>query len=133
MDEHSKLARIAIDVPPGADAAFGVNVSKMRVTLPAEIRPELGAIASGVVSRAQEAYRKRVRLIDGEGRPERGAEVTGDAWSEGSTWHLADQWPLIVTVLERELHEHPQLLQRTLLALANAHDQAPLRAAAAEP
>ena len=104
--------------PAGAEAAFGINVSKMRVTLPAEVRPELGAIASGVVARAQDAYRRRVALVEStsvDGVPERG----GDGDDDGH-WQLADHWPLIVRVLERELCEHPELLRRSLLALANA-------------
>src|SRR5207247_4955053 len=29
LDEHSKLARIALDIPPGLEDAFQINVSKM--------------------------------------------------------------------------------------------------------
>ena len=58
-DEHTKLARIALDFTSGADAAFGINVAKMRVLLPGEIRNSLNVIASGVVSRANAAYRRR--------------------------------------------------------------------------
>src|SRR6185312_13148209 len=31
LDEHSKLARIAVDIPLAADGAFRTNVAKMRV------------------------------------------------------------------------------------------------------
>ena len=50
MDEHSKLARIAIDVPPGLEELFQINVAKMRVVLPDEVRPQLRALAAGVVT-----------------------------------------------------------------------------------
>jgi hypothetical protein len=119
MDEHSKLARIAVDVPPGADAAFGVNVSKMRVTLPSDVRRELAAIASGVVARAQDAYRQRVRLVSPEPTSPPMPELSG---TQRDGWNLADDWGIIVAVLERELEAHPELLHRVLIALANADD-----------
>jgi hypothetical protein len=123
MDEHSKLARIALDVPAGADGAFGVNVSKMRVTLPAAIRPELMAIVSGVVTRAQAAYRRRVRLVDApaEGTARHPAWNAPGAQGVHDGMGLSGHWPLIVATLERELHEHPDLLRRTLVALANTN------------
>ena len=37
MDEHSKLARIAVDVPADLEELFQINVAKMRVSLPEEI------------------------------------------------------------------------------------------------
>ncbi|MDQ3690416.1 MAG: ATP-binding protein, partial [Chloroflexota bacterium] len=60
-DEHSKLARIAIDIPPSLESAFQTNVAKMRVVLPEEIRPTLRVLAAGVVACAQESYRRRLR------------------------------------------------------------------------
>ena len=120
MDEHSKLARIALDIPPDADAAFQVNVSKMRVTLPTGLRPRLRTMISGVVARAQDVYRQRVRVLEGGVGPQR------DAPSETDGWSLSDHWPLITKVLERELADHPDVLDRVLVALANAdvHRQA---------
>lgn len=59
QDEHTKLARIAVDLPRDADELFGVNVAKMRVALPESLRPELRALASAVTTRAQEKYRTR--------------------------------------------------------------------------
>ena len=120
MDEHSKLARIAVDIPSGADAAFGVNVAKMRVTLPAAVRPQLAALASGVVALAQQAYRQRVRVIEGARQP---SQVASWASDEETTWRMADQWERVVEVLHVVLEEHPNLLRRTLTALANLQDE----------
>ena len=83
-DEHTKLARVAIDIPRAADTAFEINVSKMRVIVPAEIRNELKAIATAVTAKAQSVYRQR----EGPGpRPRpaaaadgRGAEPPGPTW-----------------------------------------------------
>lgn len=76
-DEHTKLARIAVDIPRAADTAFELNVSKMRVIIPAEIRAELRTIASGVASRAQFVYRK-----GGEGARRTTAGAGGRALAE---------------------------------------------------
>lgn len=59
QDEHTKLARIGVDIPRGADELFGVNVSKMRVTLPESIRPAMRALVTAVTARAQDNYRDR--------------------------------------------------------------------------
>lgn len=107
MDEHSKLARIALDLPVGAEEAFRVNVAKMSVGLPDELRPKLRVVAAGVVSAAQEAYRRRPRLVE-------------DTETAATGLTLGDQWPMIVDVLEREMSEHPELLDRVLVALVNA-------------
>ncbi|MDI6908174.1 MAG: ATP-binding protein [Thermoanaerobacterales bacterium] len=58
LDEHTKLARIAIDFSPSADTAFKINVAKMSVQLPDEIKNDLSAIASAVARRADDAYRR---------------------------------------------------------------------------
>jgi hypothetical protein len=58
QDEHTKLARIAVDCPPGAEEAFELNVSKTQVRIPAAIRSELAAIASSVCGVAEDTYRR---------------------------------------------------------------------------
>jgi len=113
-DEHSKLSRIAVDLPPGGDGAFGVNVAKMRVSLPAAVRPELAAIASGVVAHAQQAYRQRIRLVEAASQLE--APGLEEPTEPGAA---SVPWPDLTRVLHRELAEHPELLRSTLLALAN--------------
>jgi hypothetical protein len=111
MDEHSKLARVAVDLPTEAEDLFRINVAKMSVGLPEVLRPELRVIATGIVGRAQDAYRRRARLVPG------GPDEPIDAVTMGGT--IGDHWPLIVDVLERELADHPDLLERVLLGLIN--------------
>jgi len=117
MDEHSKLARIALDVPAGLESLFQINVSKMRVVIPDEVRPQLRALAAGVVTMAQEAYRRRLRVVSSESD---GLEVHEETPVTRDGWMLGDLWPVIADVIARELHEHPELVDRVLLALANA-------------
>lgn len=58
-DEHTKLARIALDFSPELDDAFSINVSKMRVLIPQELRDEIEAIASNVAKEARIVYDKK--------------------------------------------------------------------------
>ena len=116
-DEHSKLARIAVDIPDPLEDLFQINVAKMRVSLPEELRPQLAALAAGVVTAAQDAYRHRLRLVTNGGPdPSIGS---ADSRSDGD-WTLGRVWPLIAEVLAHELRDHPELLDRVLVTLANA-------------
>ncbi len=38
-DEHTKFARVALDFFPELDAAFGINIAKMRVNFPQPLQP----------------------------------------------------------------------------------------------
>lgn len=131
LDEHSKLARIALDIPPDAESAFQINVSKMSVVLPAEIRPALSAVASGVVTRAQEAYRQRIRLVPGAKTPPEDPTPADSA--EDPDWRLGERWELIVAVLQRELGDQPELLRRVLVGLANIHAPVVVRSVGTSP
>jgi hypothetical protein len=143
-DEHTKLARIAIDIPRAADHAFGINVSKMRVLIPVEARAELKAIASAVASRAQAAYRQ-----SGDGRPGQtsfggggstttggggagGGAATGNGGApggegagtngSGAEGEQLVPWRVIYDVLRDALSGQPALLQEVLDALSDAVD-----------
>ena len=65
IDEHTKLARAALSFGPELDDLFRVNVAKMRVSVPSEIRalvvPEIGTLCK----RAQTMYRRDQRTTDG--------------------------------------------------------------------
>jgi hypothetical protein len=112
MDEHAKLARIAIDIPPETDAAFRINVSKMTVGLPEGVRPQLRSLVAGVVSAAQDAYRRRIVAVASVEEEERPSRDRGPVT-------IGDQWPEIMSVLNRRLADHPQLLDEVLVELAN--------------
>jgi hypothetical protein len=55
-DEHTKLARAAIDFYPDLDPAFEVNVAKFRVTLPPELKDQLEEPVERLVKRAKAVY-----------------------------------------------------------------------------
>jgi hypothetical protein len=79
----------------------------MSVGLPDILRPPLRALAAGVVARAQDAYRARVRLVPEPSNAERAGLSAGD------------QWPQISEALDRVLGHDPDLLDRALVALSN--------------
>lgn len=58
FDEHVKLARASLDFYPDLDSAFGVNVAKARVILPAALRERLRTPVEDLVRRAQSIYRQ---------------------------------------------------------------------------
>lgn len=57
-DEHTKYARAALDFKPPLDTMFKVNVAKMRVTLPPQLRAPLERSAAELVAAAQARYRR---------------------------------------------------------------------------
>jgi hypothetical protein len=61
IDEHTKLARAAVDFSSELDELFQINVAKMRVQLPAEIRSVMEPHISELCQRAQEMYRRDLR------------------------------------------------------------------------
>lgn len=58
LDEHSKLARIALDFSPSLDEGFKINVSKMKVELPSQISKQIEDALKPVLKIADEVYRK---------------------------------------------------------------------------
>lgn len=57
-DEHTKLARAALEFDTDLDDAFGINVAKMRVSLPAQLRTLLSRTVQELCNRANAAYRR---------------------------------------------------------------------------
>src|SRR5262249_8131093 len=70
-DEHSKLARVSIDLNPGAKELFELNVSKTQVRHPGLLRADLSAIASNVARLAQDVYRAPSPTVVNSSRPHR--------------------------------------------------------------
>lgn len=57
QDEHTKLARVALSFGPKLDEAFKINVAKMRVQLPAQMKHDLERLLSPVIRAADGEYR----------------------------------------------------------------------------
>jgi hypothetical protein len=79
QDEHTKLARVALSFTPKLDEAFKINVAKMRVQLPMQIRSELERLLAPVIRAADGEYRNSA----GSGSPARpGVTGTGPVPSD---------------------------------------------------
>lgn len=61
IDEHTKLARAALDFSTDLDSVFNINVAKMRVTIPPQIRQMLERPINELCAQADDAYRKTSR------------------------------------------------------------------------
>ena len=68
IDEHTKLARCQLDFDTALDPLFNINVAKMRVALPAELRQMLERPVHEACVFADSAYRKGARR-GAEGAP----------------------------------------------------------------
>lgn len=72
-DEHTKLARAAVDFSTELDEAFKINVAKMRVSLPAQLRALLTHAVQELCNKANAAYR-RDSAVNGEAPSARASE-----------------------------------------------------------
>ena len=61
IDEHTKLARAALEFDTDLDSVFNINVAKMRVTLPPQIRQMLERPINELCAHADDRYRKASR------------------------------------------------------------------------
>ncbi len=57
IDEHTKLARVALDFSPNLDAAFEINISKSIVKLPIDLRDDIEPVVNQVARIASQRYR----------------------------------------------------------------------------
>jgi hypothetical protein len=62
-EEHSKLARIQVDLPTALDSAWQIDVKKSTAKPPGALRGELRRIAKVTRNRATEIYRHRGKVI----------------------------------------------------------------------
>lgn len=58
IDEHTKLARVALRFQPSLDEAFKINVAKMRVQLPIQVRDTIEEAITPVIKIARDTYSK---------------------------------------------------------------------------
>ncbi|PQE01763.1 ATP-binding protein [Mycobacterium sp. EPG1] len=71
IDEHTKLARASIEFDTDLDEAFNINVAKMRVAVPAQLRQMIERPINEICSLADDLYRKSNRP-----KPERDRSIT---------------------------------------------------------
>jgi hypothetical protein len=98
-DEHTKLARAALDFPTDLDRLFRINVSKMQVLPPPELRQLLERSVQEVCHAAEVVYRREAKL---NGR-RKGAGAKSDLVTTGNANDLATT--LLAVALEVGEHE----------------------------
>ena len=84
-DEHTKLARAAIDFEPAMDAAFRIDLGKMRVILPDEMRVEMKSFISQYTGQARKRYDAGESSKAGTGRQSGKAGMSGTRGGGTST------------------------------------------------
>lgn len=82
-DEHTKLARAALEFDTDLDDAFRINVAKMRVAVPNQLRSLLGRAIQELCNRANAAYRREAAMA--ASRRDRGADKEGSQLDATST------------------------------------------------
>ena len=81
IDEHTKLARASLDFDTDLDSVFNINVAKMRVTLPPQIRQMMDRPINELCSYADDRYRKALRRRADPQRSRRYARGRPCHWS----------------------------------------------------
>jgi Histidine kinase-, DNA gyrase B-, and HSP90-like ATPase len=71
IDEHTKLARASVDFDTDLDSVFNINVAKMRVTLPPQIRQMLERPINELCGYADARYRNASRNAPKEQKEKR--------------------------------------------------------------
>lgn len=121
LDEHAKLARIAIDLPVGHEDLFGINVAKMSIIIPEAARPSLRAIASAVVQAAQRKYRDQLELAPPKDESH-GDQAPTPTTPDANAPSISGDWPLILRTVNEALGDDPPRRDELLVRLANAFD-----------
>jgi hypothetical protein len=120
--------------PPKLDAAFKINVAKMRVQLPAQLREQIEEAIRPVIKAAQERYRKTSRKHGPSGEYGASAQASRDYGAEqprgkyetakaveGRTWTLEDiERVLMQSANGEERRVIARVIERVRLKLATA-------------
>lgn len=87
LDEHTKLARVALDFDTDLDDEFNINVAKMRVTIPQQLKKLMARCIADVCAQADSRYRKDQSKNSSENREAN--ESTSEGFDRGAEVGLA--------------------------------------------
>lgn len=116
IDEHTKLARASLDFETGLDAAFNINVAKMRVTVPPQLKKMMARPVNELCIEANALYRrslvrpssKQEELPDSSldfGNAENGANIGLAIKSAAVRTGNYDALKQITTLIKKEMPE----------------------------
>jgi hypothetical protein len=113
VDEHTKLARIALEIPSELDSYFQLNVAKSSLTLPIELKRLLTPIAADVSGRANKRYRAKLDPLDLGKLPGRGSVVIATTKRKLTAVALAGTLETLATAhgKEKQLEELKALVK----------------------
>lgn len=114
IDEHTKLARASLDFPSALDEHFHVNVAKMKVSVPPEIRTMLEDPVHELCREADSIYRsesiQETGNDDGSSPKRTGKSVEGAALAVRAAAMVAGMTPDQIRIFESHLRErHPEV------------------------
>jgi len=117
-DEHSKLIRIAVDLPMELEELFQVNIAKKQVTIPREIKQKIMEKLSISILMAQEYYAKKekfnsLEITERKSEPRKKIEVKDSERKK----KLASIKKIFKSVDEELINEIIKYLQRKLKSL----------------
>jgi hypothetical protein len=118
IDEHTKLARAALDFGTDLDSVFNINVAKMRVTIPPQIRQMLERPINELCARADDRYRKTARRMSKDQKPEAEAQARVRADS-GSPLSTTDDTALALRAAAMQAGEYEAF--RRIVAVLRKH------------
>jgi hypothetical protein len=123
IDEHTKLARASLEFDTDLDAMFNINVAKMRVTIPPQLRQMLERPINELCGRADDAYRKTSRHAPSEQESRSGGRRSRPPWlgPEPTTQGLDQDAGLALRAAAMQAGEY-EAFRRIAAAL---HEQAP--------
>lgn len=100
-EEHSKLARIALDIPSELDYLWQVDVRKSSIKAPSAITAELVRIAKLTKKHAQEVYRFRGKAVSSKNTKEFVvAWISQSSRNKGTSYKLNRKHPLVATAIQ---------------------------------
>jgi hypothetical protein len=123
IDEHTKLARASLEFDTDLDAMFNINVAKIRVTIPQQLRQMLERPINELCGRADDAYRKISRRERTEQESGSGVKRSRPPWvgPEPTTQGLDQEAGLALRAAAMQAGEY-EAFRRIASAL---HKQAP--------
>lgn len=114
IDEHTKLARASLDFDTDLDEAFNINVAKMRVAVPAQLRHMLERPVNELCVLADDAYRKTSkrqgdRVVDSrsQGQPSASMPEVGLALKAAAA--QVGEYPALRKIVARLREDMPEI------------------------
>lgn len=113
-DEHTKLARVAVDFPASLDHDWQVDVKKSTARPPGELVENLRRVARMTRTRAEEVYRHR-----GKATARKASQPFVFAWTQmtgrdGAHKYRVNREHPVIAALFAEARDHKPLVERAL-------------------